>query len=267
MKRRQLQLLMALFLLLAMAIIVWKVQRSAQLAALDSQPDPLVIPTEIQEATPAAEPAADPVALATPAPAPLPNPAPAQAPTDKEVVVEPEVIVSVASIIEAVNPMSMQDIRRAVGKLREFPPEQVTSYLMHSLKEIGTDRPADRDRLVLIANSLQSKTDLPFWEDLVKRQTPRYPDEDKVRNPPHPTLESRFVDMEQLQAIRNIGLLAREDREARKVLMEIILQPNPSTHRTLHREQAYTALKEADLAASLRVLKQLAAEDELLKRL
>jgi hypothetical protein len=138
---------------------------------------------------------------------------------------------------------------------------------MQSLKEIGTSRPAERDRLIMVANSLQSKTDLPLWVDLVKRETPRYPDEEKVRNPPHPTLESRFVDMEQLQAIRNIGLLARDDRAARRALMEIILNPDASAHRTLHREEAYVALKEADLAASLRVLKQLAAEDDLLKRL
>ncbi|WP_141732977.1 hypothetical protein [Oligoflexus tunisiensis] len=261
MKQRHLQLSIALLLILAIAIIVWKAQRSAQLAAIDSQPEPVVIPTEMEEPHTNAAPASEPVAIATPAPAPEP------APAADEAVTSPEDVESITAIIEAVNPMSMQDIQRAVRKLRELPPEQVSASFMQSLKEFGTSRPADRDRLVMVANSLQSKTDLPFWEDLANRETPRYPEEDKVRNPPHPTLESRFVDMEQLQAIRNIGLLAREDRAARRVLMEIILKPNPSAHRTLHRQQAYTALKEADLAASLRVLKQLAAEDELLKRL
>lgn len=249
MKQRRFPLSIFVLLLFSIAIILLKSPRSARMAAIDKSPELATPPLEVVDAV--LVPAA-PVAM---------NPA---AKTEDEASDDaPEI----ADLVENVNPMKAKDIQRAVASLRNFPPAEVTAYFMKSLKEIGSSRPAERDRLIIVANSLQSKTDLPLWVDLVKRETPRYADEEKLRNPQHPTLESRFVDMEQLQAIRNIGLIARDNREARRVLMEIILNPNPSMHRTLHREEAYLTLKEADLAASLRVLKQLAAEDDLLKRL
>jgi hypothetical protein len=259
MKQRRFHLPVFVLLLLASATILWKWPRSTRMAAVPaetSQEPEAVLPVETVE-TVLSPAAAIPPKAAVARVAQLPVDAPLEAETRE----------SIAAVLEQTDPMKNADIQRAVRTLRNFPPEEVTAYFMQSLKEIGSHRPAQRDRLIMVANGLQSKTDLPLWTDLVKRQTPRYPDEEKLRNPPHPTLESRFVDMEQLQAIRNIGLLAREERAARRVLMEIILNPDPSAHRTLHREEAYIALKEADVAASLRVLKQLAAEDELLKRL
>jgi hypothetical protein len=253
MKQRRFQLPISALLILSVAIILWKSPRSARMAAIDAEPEAAPLPVEKLEAAPEIQaPHLVPQRTITP-------PMETQEVSDE--------VESMDAILESTNPMKMGDIQRAAAKLRSFPPEQVTAYFMQSLKDIGTSRPVERDRLLMVANSLQSKTDLPLWVDLVKRKTPRYADEGEVRNPPHPTLESRFVDMEQLQAIRNIGLLARENRAARRVLMELILNPDPSAHRTLHREEAYVALKEADLAASLRVLKQLAAEDDLLKRL
>ncbi len=252
MNQRRLQLPIFLRLILAIGIILWKAPRSARMAAIDAEPAAATQPAEELVTAPLASPPSAPVPVA-PKEAALP-----------ESVDEVE---SIAAVLENTDPMKVGDIQRAVKKLRTYPPADVTAFFMQSLKEIGSSRPVERDRLIMVANSLQSRTDLPFWTDLLKRETPRYPDESKVRNPSHPTLESRFVDMEQLQAIRNIGLLAREERAARRVLMELILNPDPTAHRTLHREEAYVALKEADLAASLRVLKQLAAEDDLLKRL
>lgn len=252
MKQRRFQLPISLLLALSIAVILWKSPRSARMAAIDREP----------VATPLPAAPMDPGPVLTPQKAPVPA-----APAPVEIEETQSEVENIAAILESVNPMKASDIQRAVTSLRTYPPEQVTAYFMQSLKDIGTSRPAERDRLIMVANSLQSKTDLPLWTDLVKRETPRYADEEKVRNPPHPTLESRFVDMEQLQAIRNIGLLARDNRAARRVLMDLILNPDASAHRTLHREEAYVALKEADLAASLRVLKQLAAEDDLLKRL
>jgi hypothetical protein len=251
MKQRRFQLLIFVLLLLSIAIILCKSPRSARMAAIDKSPEAAPLSVEVVDTVLA--PAA-PVARKT------------AAKTGDEDTVSHDAP-EIAELVESVNPMKASDIQRAVASLRNYPPAEVTAYFMKSLKEIGSSRPQERDRLIIVANSLQSKTDLPLWVDLVKRETPRYPDEEKLRNPEHPTLESRFVDMEQLQAIRNIGLIARESREARRVLMEIILTPNPTMHRTLHREEAYLTLKEADLAASLRVLKQLAAEDDLLKRL
>jgi len=253
MKLRRFPLPITVLFLASVAIILWKSPRSARMPAVESVTENLVVSTESVTLT------AAPEAPHSAPPAPSAPPISVDEPTEEHV--------SIAAIMESTNPMKAHDMQRAVQKLRTFPPELVSAYFLQSLKELGTDKPVERDRLIMVANSLQSKTDLPLWEDLVKRQTPRYPDEEKVRNPPHPTLESRFIDMEQLQAIRNIGLLAREDRAARRLLMEVILTPDQSAHRTLHREQAYIALKEADLAASLRVLKQLAAEDDLLKRL
>ncbi len=256
MNQRRLQLPIFLLLILAIGIILWKAPRSARMAAIDAEPS-AATPSKVELVpAPIAPPPSTPVAVAV-----------AVAPKESAPVESTDEVESIAAVLESTDPMKVGDIQQAVKKLRNHSPEIVTAYFMQSLKEIGSSRPVERDRLIMVANSLQSRTDLPFWTDLVKRETPRYPDESKVRNPSHPTLESRFVDMEQLQAIRNIGLLAREDRAARRVLMELILNPDPSAHRTLHREEAYVALKEADLAASLRVLKQLAAEDDLLKRL
>jgi hypothetical protein len=249
MKQRRFQLLILVLLLLSIAIIVWKSPRSARMAAIDKSPEG---PVSVEQV--------DTVLV----PAPRSYQKTAQPADDVEA---PGEAPEIAELLESVNPMKASDIQRVVASLRNYPPAAVTAYFMKSLKEMGSSRPVERDRLIVVANSLQSKTDLPLWIDLVKRETPRYADEEKLRNPLHPTLESRFVDMEQLQAIRNIGLIARDNREARRVLMEIILTPDPSMHRTLHREEAYLTLKEADLAASLRVLKQLAAEDDLLKRL
>ena len=249
MKQRRFQLLILVLLLLSIAIIFWKSPRSARMAAIDKSPAP---PVSVEVVDTVLVPA--PVSYQKTAKPADEVEAPGEAP-------------EIAELLESVNPMRASDIQRVVASLRNYPPAAVTAYFMKSLKEIGSSRPVERDRLIMVANSLQSKTDLPLWIDLVKRETPRYADEEKLRNPQHPTLESRFVDMEQLQAIRNIGLIARDNREARRVLMEIILTPDPSMHRTLHREEAYLTLKEADLAASLRVLKQLAAEDDLLKRL
>ncbi|HYX36439.1 MAG TPA: hypothetical protein VE954_25310 [Oligoflexus sp.] len=248
MKQRRLQLPISVLLIVAIAIIVWKCPRPTRMAAVEPRPAAVTLPIETETVTLTPEP-----------PRVTPQAEPAE-PVSEDVE-------SIADIVEHVDPMKMSDINRAVQKLRSLPPEPVAAYFVQNLKDIGTSRSADRDRLIMVANSLQSPAALPLWVDLAKRQTPRYPDEEKLRNPPHPTLESRFVDMEQLQAIRNIGLIAREDRAARRVLMEIILTPDQTAHRTLHREQAYIALKESDLAASLRVLKQLAVEDDLLKRL
>jgi hypothetical protein len=248
MKQRRFKLAIFVLLLLSIAIILWKSPRSARMAAIDKSPEAALPPVEVVNTVLAPAPSVSyKKAVDT-------DEAPAEA-------------LEIAELMESVNPMKAADIQRAVASLRNYPAAEVTAYFLKSLKEMGSSRPTERDRLIIVANSLQSKTDLPFWVDLVRRETPRYADEEKLRNPQHPTLESRFVDMEQLQAIRNIGLIARENREARRVLMEIILTPNPSMHRTLHREEAYLTLKEADLAASLRVLKQLAAEDDLLKRL
>jgi hypothetical protein len=251
MKKLRFQLPIFVLLLLAIAIILWKSPRSARMAAIDKSPYADSPPTHVIEPVPTPRPR---VAYRTAAATVVEDAVPDESP-------------EIAALVEAVNPMKASDIQHAVASLRSYPPAAVTAYFLKSLKEIGSSRPYERDRLIMVANSLQSKTDLELWVDLVERETPRYADEEKLRNPPHPTLESRFVDMEQLQAIRNIGLLARDNREARRVLMEIILTPNPAMHRTLHREEAYLTLKEADLAASLRVLKQLAAEDDLLKRL
>lgn len=256
MKQRRVQLPISALLIVSIAIILWKSPRSTRMPAVESRaestaefmPEPVVMPSEKRMLSPEPEQARAEV------PAEEASPAPEEAE-------------SMAAVIASVDPMKASDINRAVQALRRLPPEQVSGFLLQNLKDIGSDRSFERDRLLMVANSLQSPAALPFWEDLAKRQTPRYTNEEKLRNPKHPTFESRFIDMEQLQAIRNIGLLARDDRAARRVLMEIILTPDRSAHRTLHREQAYIALKESDLAASLRVLKQLAAEDDLLKRL
>lgn len=247
MNKRFHQLPIFVLLLLALAAIYWKKSPSHHLAAdalKRSAPVPLEAILETQEA---AQP-----------------PAAADKPVAEVDAVEYETF---AHLVAAIDPMRPQDFKKVDKALRLYPAEQVTRLMLRELKAIGADRPFERDRLIMLANDRQSASDLPFWTDLLLRQTPRYSNEERFRNPKHPTLESRSIDLEQLQAIRNIGLIARDEKQAQHVLADLILSPDPGAHRTLHREQAYIALKESNLAASLRVLKQLPAYDDLLKRL
>lgn len=143
-------------------------------------------------------------------------------------------------------------------------PAQRAAFFEKELRQVQGDQ---RDRLIWLANAMQGPELLNFWQDIAERRVARSKDEDKIRSGSHPTLDSRFVDIEQLQAIRNIGLIAHERPEARELLITIASQPSPGVFGDMHRERAFVALKETDPSAVLRVLRALAADDPLRSRL
>lgn len=133
------------------------------------------------------------------------------------------------------------------------------------LEALGSQHTERRDNLVWLANMLQAPELLAFWQDLALRETPRFPEEASLRNPEKANLDSRAIDIEQLQAIRNLGLIANDQAVA--TLTHIVLRPDPSAHRLLHREQALRALEAARPGSTPRILSQLADADELLVRI
>lgn len=156
---------------------------------------------------------------------------------------------------------------KTLARLKEICPDRtmLARLFKDELEAIGSRLPADRDRLIWLANSLQNTEMVAFWQDLLLRQTERFPNESQVRNPEHPTMDSRAVDVEQLQAIRNLGLI--RNAPAIDTLVRVVLQPDKTAHRILHREQAFLALQTADPVASKKVLAQLPPDDELLGKL
>src|SRR6476661_7994741 len=115
MKQSRVHLPLLVLLIISIAIILWKSPRSARMAAIDSEPKAAPLPIEPMEQTesaPAPSPQHEPMQTA---------PAPAEA---EEPQTEVEII---AAVLENINPMKVSDMRRAIGTLRTFPPEQVSA--------------------------------------------------------------------------------------------------------------------------------------------
>lgn len=156
---------------------------------------------------------------------------------------------------------------KTIADLKAICPDKTLlgRLFKDELERLGTKSLGERDNLVWLANSLQTPELLSFWQDLALRRTPRFEDEAKVRNPQRPNLDSRAIDVEQLQAIRNLGLIGSD--QAVDTLTRIVVKPDVTAHRTLHREQAFRALQQARPTAALGVLSQLSPNDEVVQRL
>ena len=159
------------------------------------------------------------------------------------------------------------DTPKTIAKLKEICPDRtlLARLFKDELEFLGALHPEERDRLIWLANSMQNNEMVAFWQDLALRQTQRFAAEASVRNPDRPTMDSRAVDVEQLQAIRNLGLI--KNSQAMDTLVHITLQPDKTAHRLLHREQAFLALSSADPAMGKKILSQLSPDDELYQRI
>lgn len=171
------------------------------------------------------------------------------------------------NILNNANLTTTITIAKATQLLRSEEPLRIAGYFTNALEDIGQKDNDQRERLVFIANELQSDQLLPFWQDIVARQPARFDDETKYLRFGEPTEELHSIHLELLDSIRNIGLIASRDASASQFLMNLILHPTSPLHDDFIRERAFISLKEANLSASIRVLKSLAPDDSLRARL
>lgn len=144
-------------------------------------------------------------------------------------------------------------------KLEEIEPDpaRLAAFFLSELQAAGMEDESRRERVIWLANAMQLPEFVPLWQDVALRKTPRYPREGLGGH----DVASGIARIEQQQAIRNLGLQAARNADARETLVSIILTPDPKNHDVFLRERALSSLREADQTASLRVLRQLSQND------
>jgi hypothetical protein len=166
------------------------------------------------------------------------------------------------SLIDNTRMDSSLHLTVSVQKLRAQNSQAVANLFLQELHSIGQNQTTARSRLVFLANALQTPELLPFWNDLALRTTPLFANEAVLLHAEEPSLASMSIANEMTMAIRNIGVISIQKPEAEASLIQIIENGNPDIHDDFVRERAFLALKETDLNASLRVMKQLKADDD-----
>jgi hypothetical protein len=158
-------------------------------------------------------------------------------------------------------------VAKTTEVLRSADPAKIAKFFSRSLEVLAQKDSDQRERLVFVANELQSDQLLGFWQDIALRNPARFEDETKYLDFGEPTEELLSIHQELMNSIRNIGLIASRDSRASDFLSNLILHPSSPLHDDFLRERAFISLKEADLAASIRVLKLLDKSDSLRDRL
>lgn len=166
-------------------------------------------------------------------------------------------------LIYSTNRMDRLATEAMVQTLRSNDLSIVGEMFVRELRELGSEQPEARAQLVFAANLLQADELSSFWADLALRTTPRSEDEAEVMGLNELTLDAKVIHGEMAAAIRNLGLIGFRQGTARRTLESIILHPQPLSHPTFVREQAFYALKEADERAVLRILRGLPNTDPL----
>lgn len=158
-------------------------------------------------------------------------------------------------------------VAKTTQVLRSGDPIKIATFFKATLELLAQKDSDQRERLVFIANELQSDQLLGFWQDIALRTPARFEDETKYLDFGEPTEELLSIHQELLNSVRNIGLIASRDSKAAEFLSNLILHPSSPLHDEFIRERAFISLKEADLSASIRVLKLLDKADPLRDRL
>ncbi|MBC7659351.1 MAG: hypothetical protein H7249_06555 [Chitinophagaceae bacterium] len=171
------------------------------------------------------------------------------------------------ALIDEANLTQTITIAQATQRLRTLEPQILAQYFNKALVDLGQTENDRRERLVYLANEVQSDALLPFWKVLLTRKIPRYEDEAKYLTFGEPTEEMQSIHLELLNSVRNLGLIAPRDHQASVLLADVILHPTSPLQDEFIRERAYISLKEADLPTALRVLKTLDGDDALRGRL
>lgn len=143
----------------------------------------------------------------------------------------------------------------------------VGKILTQSLKRLEFHQGHKRDKLLFIAGKLETPELLPFWKDLLLRQTPRFKHEPEPKEQVHPGLDDRLIAVEQLQAIRKLGQIAFTNSEARRLLFDTALGNTPKPQSLLNREQAAKILAESDPHVYLKLMARLSPQDSFYPRI
>ena len=170
-------------------------------------------------------------------------------------------------LIETANLTTTLTIAKAVQLLRAEDQTRIAELFRKTLRDMAQSDNDKRERLVYIANELQSDELLPFWQDIAMRRPARFDNEAKYLEYGEPTEELHSIHLELMNSIRNLGLIGARNAEASRFLQDLILRPTSPFHDDFIRERAFISLKEADLSAGIRVLKSLKPKDTLRERL
>lgn len=177
-----------------------------------------------------------------------------------------ETIASQDELLKAIyeaNLFSTQDLTHVVERLKSSNGKEMADALHRGMIEAGPEKLNERNRITLVADSWRSPELLPLWKDLALRESLKEAGPLVRMDVAEPNAEIRGIELEMLTAIGNLGVLGAESAEARAVLTKIITEPEPGVHTLFLRERAYFSLKEADVTASIVVLRNLPSEDPL----
>ena len=131
---------------------------------------------------------------------------------------------AVIRLRELISTVKLDDKSSFLSTLRVLrrDPQQIRA-LHHEFKSLKIGEDLKRDKILFLAGKIDSPETIPLWKDMLHRETPRFHDEEKLLNIPHPNLESRLLAVEQMQAIRKLGQIAFQDKEAKKILFDTAL--------------------------------------------
>lgn len=204
------------------------------------------------------------------APSPLPYEAP---PVQGEI----REVISIGSeddlfaALDETNLMSSNELTHMVERLKASDPELIAGIFQRQMQLNDLNRSAQRNRILLVADSWRSEALLPMWKDIALRTGEANAKDRELErtamSAPEPTEISRGIELEIITAIGNLGILGNQQAEAREALQQLIRQPDPAIHTPFIRERAFYALREADVTASVVLLRNLAADDPLRERL
>ncbi|SMF49887.1 hypothetical protein [Pseudobacteriovorax antillogorgiicola] len=171
----------------------------------------------------------------------------------------------VQSSLETVDLEDKESFLRALRSIRETP--ESATILVSKFKKTIPGQELRRDKILFLAGKIEDPELLPLWQDILYRETPRFENEELIQLQSHPTLESRLIAVEQMQAIRKLGQLAFDNHVAKGILFDTALGLSPNPVSLVHREHALKILGESDPNAYLKVMTRIDKTDQLYTRL
>ncbi|MFW7380810.1 MAG: hypothetical protein ACOH5I_18490 [Oligoflexus sp.] len=183
----------------------------------------------------------------------------------QEEVFEP--VEQIASWIAHADLNRKQQLRATVFRLKKEKPQVVAQALLDHYRKSNSETAYQRDQVLVLAMKLNQPELLPLWTDVLLRETPRFADEGKHRSAIHPSLESRLIAVEQMQAIKALGELSRTSQQAHELLFQVVLNQATIDFSDVHREEALLMLQEVDHNAILKAWTRLDQGDQLRLRI
>lgn len=152
-------------------------------------------------------------------------------------------------------------------ELREYDDKQVADAFYSLLHDGRATEFYLRTKMVQVANRFQSPHSLPLWKDLILRRIPLYSNEEEILKADEISMQAHFINFEVYNSIRNLGILAQDNSQAKDFLAEVVGISPDGRYQKFMREQAFFALREADVTYANRILKDLNFDDDLRQRI